>query len=489
MRFSLTKKEKLFYAISIGYIAATSFCIAMEWYWILLLPVIIATGLFIALSFDKVLFLIALLTPISLPVTLPGGIGFNFPTEPLLFGIMMLFFFKLFKERTFDKNVLRHSLTFLIIANLLWILFTTITSTMPIISLKFFLGRLWLIVCWYFLGTQLFKQKKNIYRFIWLYSVGLLGIIGYTFWVHLENGFSKKVAHWAPTPFYGDHTGYAAVIAVGIFLMGGIMLSKSLNKGNPMIKFLATTFTGIFLIAVVLSFTRAAWISILIAGALFFFMQFRFKLRTLMLLLIGVISCLVIFQKQIVIALEDATRDSDKEYVKQIHSIYNISTDDSNTERLNRWSAAIRMFKEKPIVGFGPGTYSFQYGPYQRFSEMTIISTTTGDKGNAHSEYLGPLSESGIPGLITWLCIVFLTMHRGMELYYNGRTQEVRILAACATLALTTYFVHGLMNNFLDIDKAGVPIWAMIAMIVTLEIYHNKPVLEGPEAEQGNIVN
>ena len=56
----------------------------------------------------------------------------------------------------------------------------------------------------------------------------------------------------------------------------------------------------------------------------------------------------------------------------------------------------IRMFKDRPLLGHGPGTYMFLYAPYQKPSEKTIISTNAGNRGNAHSEYLGPMAESGI---------------------------------------------------------------------------------------------
>ena len=41
-------------------------------------------------------------------------------------------------------------------------------------------------------------------------------------------------------------------------------------------------------------------------------------------------------------------------------------------------------------------------------------------------------------------------------------------------LGLVTYFSHGLLNNFLDMDKASVPIWAFVALIVVLDINHKK---------------
>jgi hypothetical protein len=40
-------------------------------------------------------------------------------------------------------------------------------------------------------------------------------------------------------------------------------------------------------------------------------------------------------------------------------------------------------------------------------------------------------------------------------------------------LALISYFIHGLLNNYLDTDKAAIPIWTSAAIIVALDIYHN----------------
>ena len=41
-------------------------------------------------------------------------------------------------------------------------------------------------------------------------------------------------------------------------------------------------------------------------------------------------------------------------------------------------------------------------------------------------------------------------------------------------MGLMTYFVHGTLNNFLDTDKLSVPFWAFIAMLVSLDVYHNE---------------
>ena len=35
-------------------------------------------------------------------------------------------------------------------------------------------------------------------------------------------------------------------------------------------------------------------------------------------------------------------------------------------------------------------------------------------------------------------------------------------------LSLTTYFSHGVLNNYLDTDKAAIPIWGLISIFITI---------------------
>jgi len=180
------------------------------------------------------------------------------------------------------------------------------------------------------------------------------------------------------------------------------------------------------------------------------------------------------FRFQFLDKLEKNKQDSSTDFVEHIQSISNISSDASNLERINRWAAAIRLFKEKPIFGWGPGTYQFVYAPYQRAKEKTIISTNYGDMGNAHSEYIGPLSESGVLGMLTFLGIVITVIFTGIRVYRRAESKEARLIAIVVLMGLISYFIHGIMNNFLDTDKASVPFWGFIAILVALDLYHSK---------------
>jgi O-antigen ligase len=129
------------------------------------------------------------------------------------------------------------------------------------------------------------------------------------------------------------------------------------------------------------------------------------------------------------------------------------------------------MFKERPFLGFGPGTYAFEYARFQEPENLTIISTNFGDMGNAHSEYLSTLAEMGVFGLLTFLFFVAALFYKGIMLYiqWDPKDIETRTLLLGMIMALTTYFVHGFLNNYLDTDKAAFPIFGFAAAFIALE--------------------
>jgi putative inorganic carbon (HCO3(-)) transporter len=178
--------------------------------------------------------------------------------------------------------------------------------------------------------------------------------------------------------------------------------------------------------------------------------------------------------------MEQNQVESSGELTEHVRSMSNISTDQSNLERINRWSCAYRMWKDKPLFGFGPGTYQFEYGRYQRSYEKTMISTDFGLRGNAHSEYLGPLAEGGVFGLLSLLMVIGTTIYTGIRVYYTSKRKSIRMFSLAALTGLVSYYFHGVLNNFLDTDKISVLFWGFTAMLVAMDIYHR----DTPEDEQ-----
>jgi len=320
----------------------------------------------------------------------------------------------------------------------------------------------------------LFRKYSNIKTFIWLFSIALLIVVVYST-IRLGNSsfFAKNASHFVVKPFYNDHTAYGAVVAFFTPIFWGL----AFNKNHKIKLRILSAFTALFFtMGVLLSYSRASWLGIIAVLFIYVAVKLKIKFRLIFIVILFTSGFLFAFWFQIIDKLEKNDQDSSSNLSHHITSITNIRTDASNVERLNRWYCAIEMFKEKPVTGWGPGTYQFQYAPFQLKRMRTIISTNFGNIGNAHSEYLGPLAEQGILGMLTFIWLAATILITGFRVYKKAQSKEVKMLGLTISLGFITYFLHGFLNNFLDSDKLAVPFFGLAAVLVALDLYHKKSV-------------
>lgn len=458
------------YVFTALFIAASMFFTYHDSFLIHAIPFIIAFVLLTFFSLRHTMLLLVFCVPFSieLSVLVPNtAFDMSLPTEPLLFGIMGIFFLKLLTERTFDKRVLTHPVSICIYVYLLWLVLTTITSEMPFVSFKYLLVRMWFIVTFYFLVTQLVHDKTYISKYIWAYTFGLLIVIVITIIKHANHGFTQKAGHFVMHPFFNDHTSYGAALAM---ILPAILILRRFTKNSFNVRFIHMCVIGIILIALVLSYTRAAWGSVVIIAGIWLMITLGIKLRSF--IFIGVLSIAIVlpFAHDIQIALTKNDEVSSTDFTSHAKSMSNITTDASNLERINRWNCALQMFQERPVFGWGPGTYMFLYAPFQHSKDRTIISTNAADLGNAHSEYLGLLSEAGLMGMFSFILIILVTVYIAFNLYHNTSNEFYKQISLFLILGLITYYIHGFLNNFLDTDKIAALFWAYTAIIVSCDI-------------------
>lgn len=449
---------------------------ANEVWWLSLLPAALLMGWAMVASVDRLLLFIVFCTPLSINLEEMelGGIGISIPTEPVMVALLLLFVLKVVLERNvLDARVWRHPVTVAIGLQLLWMAVCIVPSEMPVVSVKYMAARLWFVTTMYFMVTRLVEEPRNMHHFFWSYIAGLVIVAGYTLVHHAQYRFEHDPAHWVMSPFFKDHTSYGAIIA---FFLPFLVAAVSMPGYSRTRKGVAWVLLVVLGAALVFSYTRAAWVSLAAALGVFLVLKLRVPSWVIVCTLLAGGAVYLLNRDQITIALERNRDESSDDLAKHVSSISNISSDASNLERLNRWNCAWRMFQERPVFGWGPGTYMFQYAPFQASEDRTIISTNFGRQGNAHSEYLGPLSEQGVPGMLFVLGIIGTTTIAAVGLFKRlaSRTDDAaridrRILVA-AFIGLVTYYVHGSLNNFLDLDKASVPFWGFTAMIVVLSV-------------------
>ena len=469
----MEKRAKIawLYLIAALFVAVGLFLVVKKnTYLFFALPVVLGVLLLYIFSLDKVLLLTSFCVPLSVNLkAIESGLAISLPAEPLLMGILVLFLAKMLYDGKYDKRISHHPIAIVIYCIFVWMLVTTITSEMPVVSLKFMLSRLWFIVPSFFLCAILFKNPKNIHWFIWLYIAALCIVCIYTILHHAQFGFDGDSAHWVMTPFYNDHTAYGAALAIYLILALTYVFLPGVKSGH---RFIIIGVVALLSLALILSSCRAAWVSVIAALGVLICVLLRIKFRWIATVIVILVGLFFAFQNQIIDALEKNNQDASGDLVENVQSITNISTDASNLERINRWQSAFRLFNERPVFGWGPGTYQFVYAPYQMSKEKTIISTNAGDGGNAHSEYFGPLAEQGIVGSLLVVALVVVTVYCGIRAYKRCKNKTAKALVLGATLAFISYFVHGFLNNFLDTDKLAVPVWSLAALIAAVDVYY-----------------
>jgi putative inorganic carbon (hco3(-)) transporter len=413
---------------------------------------------------------LAFLTPFSINIEqYTNSFGLFIPTEPLLFGMMLLILLQESQKNFIPKHIWRHPIVVAAGIYVLWLIMTTISSSNPVASLKFIVAKLWFFIPLLLLGPIVLNKKKNIQTFLWLFVIGMSGVVLFTVVNHAMYGFGEKESHWVMFPFFKDHTIYGAIVAIALLLGLGLYQSK---KYTLLVQVVLLTLLLILFVGLYFSYTRAAWLSVVGAFGIGLLMKLRVKFSYL--LGVAAFAGLALFFSWDSLQMELARNKQDhttEDFGERLQSAANVTTDASNLERLNRWSCAIEMFQERPILGFGPGTYAFEYARFQDPENLTIISTNFGNLGNAHSEFLGPLSETGLPGLITFLVLIGFLFYKGITLYlkWPAEDNEIKQLIFFMVLAISSYFIHGFLNNYLDTDKACVPIWGIAAIFIALE--------------------
>ena len=442
-----------------------------ESYIILLLPAGLIMMWLFMLYRDESLAIMAFFTPFAIDYALVGNMSLSMPVEPMMIVFTVVFLFQETLMHSYDNRVLRHPVSILIMLSLVWMLFTSIVSLKPVESFKYTAVRLWFVIPFFYATAQSFQKAKHIKLFYWAYAISLAVVVAYTTAKTMQSYGELQMLHRVMRPFYNDHTAYGCVIAL---MLPGAAYFAFEPQTKLWKRLVAIGLFGLLLVGLWLSYCRAAWLSVVGALLLYVLIRLGVRIKWMLLALAVLVGLFFAFKGDIMYHMSKNTQDSSFTLSDQVKSISNISTDASNLERINRWDAAFSMWREQPWTGIGPGAYQFVYGPYQRPELMTIISTNDGDMGNAHSEYIGPLTEQGIPGALLVLAIFVVTFLTGERVYRTALNRRLAHLALIMAISLFTYYVHGVLNNFLDTDKLSVPFWAFTGAVVALDIVTEK---------------
>lgn len=417
------------------------------------------------------------LLPFSFEFSLSDSLNINIPSEPLLAIVILSIGWELLRYPSLLKQLFRKE-DILVLFFLLSFCITSIFSVMPLVSVKFTIVVTSYVFVFFFWVKHLTLTQRGLFlKLITLYSLSLLIVLVFSI-------FSYKQFYWDPTsirgifkPFYKDNT----ILGASTALLTCFWIVNLKNMKTLTFKILCLLMILLLLAGTVLSNSRAAALSLLVFGLVWIILALHIRINQIVVVIVFLILIAGIFRSSVVDFLMEnkhQSHSSELNYLEQIQSSGNISSDISNIERMNRWVSALGMFADKPLTGFGPGTYQFVYIPYQKkeyMSRLTVkdpwhIPENSG--GTAHSEYFLVLSEMGILGIFTWLILIGRWIWIVFE---KSRLHPRRHEIGMAFAVLSTYLFHAFFNNFLTTDKFAFLFWGMAAwMMVTLEDKKNE---------------
>ncbi|MDY0349542.1 MAG: hypothetical protein RBR13_12050, partial [Tenuifilaceae bacterium] len=297
--------------LSLLFIVVNSLLLYKQWFVLSLLPFALVIGMWVFFAPTKLFFALAFLVPLSIPLRrLVPDLAFDFwfPTEPILVFLLVMVILKSFKEGYFRKELMGEPVFLAMLFYLGWLLITVVTSQMPVVSIKYFFVRFWFIGVFFYLAYILFSQKfGNVRRFGLAYTVGLFCVALFSIIKQASRGLlDHKVAHGASAPFFIDHTSYGAALAFVIPLV----IALALNESRRYLKVVLWGVALFFTFALVLSYSRAAWLSLLLGGGVWLLIRLKIKFRTLLVTLLVLVAAFFTFQDEIMWRLERNTTDS-----------------------------------------------------------------------------------------------------------------------------------------------------------------------------------
>ena len=468
-------EKKIFLLFSILLLGSLALAISIEFLPLMVLPAGIFLVALLFTHFKQIYFFFLFLIPFTIEIHFNNGLGTDLPAEPLMLVFTGIFLVRLLMDiKKFDLSYFKHPISILLIIHLCWIFMTSITAENSIISLKYFLAKLWYIVPFYFLPIYIFKSKQDFKRFFWLLFSALILMVLFVLANHATMGFTFADVNLAVKPFFRNKVNYASLIVIFIpFIIAAIFWYRKRSYVKTGLIF------SLFLLlpAIYFAFTRAAMVSLILGAIAFFLIRLRIMKLSLL------IASLAVVAGSTFLLINNRYMDYAPEFEKTVsHTQFNSlveatakGQDVSTMERVYRWLAGYNMVKERPFTGFGPGNFYTSYKAYTVGSFRTYVSNNP-DKSGIHNYYLMIMVEQGVLGFLIFisLCIALLIM--GENVYHQLVDPFYKALAMACNISLIIIMAILLINDMLEAVKIGSIFFLSAAFIMIIPKLDKKSI-------------
>ena len=435
-------------------------------------------------DFKLLFYLLILSLPLSDEFQIIDGISIHIPTEPLtilLLGVSIIYI--LLNPTKLKGKFWKHPLTIMLYLNLIWIVVAVISSTHPIVSIKYLLAKIWFVVVYFFLAGYILKTYSDVKRALWLLLLATIFGVGYVMIRHGMTGFLFDEVNSVVRPIFRNHVDYGVWIAA---LLPLLFLAASWYKKDTLLRLFFTIAIVLVGFALYYSYTRGAWVAIFCVPI--FAIIVRYKMVKPALLLSTIIITLFVGfllnqNRYLHYAPEFSKTIYHEDFSDHMSATFQMQ-DMSTVERFYRWIAAVKMFEARPITGFGPGNFVNNYKKYTITAYETYISDNE-EGSSVHNYFLTMLTEQGIPGLLIFIALIFTVLIYFEKVYHQIKNKKQQYLILGIACCFMVLLINNFFSDLVEADKLGPLFFICIAILVRWDIKTNEALdLEVLEAKE-----
>ncbi len=316
----------------------------------------------------------------------------------------------------------------------------------------------------YFIASSTVSSKTRVSALtdvfvgvaVFLSIVGILENFGIEFWTWPIDWGERVDSAFDDPNLFGGYIGMGCVLA----------LSKALQTDlRPSLRAARFVSLAIIVMALILSYSRSAWLAVacsLVLFAAIVFLRRRYFFPSKLPRAATALILIAFIVPAIIMAIPRANPYSIS--IMKRASTAKSFLDEQGYLKLSYWRAATEMMKDKPAWGFGLTNFSRYYPAYSDKTDMKY--NPHGMTFDAYNDYFELGAEGGVPALLCYLATIgiffslsLLTVLR-KQTDIQARLLTLGIMCAAFVFAFQSFFFQFPMKNLPQFHN----FWLLMAM-------------------------
>lgn len=447
-------------------------------YILLAAPFAVAVLVLAIFNWKTLYWLLILCIPFSAEISLFNGVlATTVPDEQLMWLFVGIFLFLVLRYRNIMPDwFLRHSLTLILVMQLLWLIVAVAFSTDLLPSMKYLLAKMWFWTSFIILPVLVFREKKHFKRAFLLFAIPTLAHAVFAFLWHYKMNFGYQESNIVVFPFYQNHVDHSSVLSM---LFPLVLVAYQLSKGKTMSRIVLLAAIIFLIPAIYVAAARAAMLGIVFAFVVAFAIRKKMVQWVMpSIFVVMILAILAMANNNTFMKFRPSTSTAtQKTFVETVTATFT-GKDMSSMERFYRWIAGIRLSTEHPLIGVGPNNFYENYKPYTVTAFKTWVSRNP-EQSTTHNYFLFMLVEQGWPAMLLYGALLIVLFRTAQRIYHRTNDDFYKKVTMGLAMLLAVGFVNNFFSELLETHKVGAMFYISVALIIVIDHITKKEEQKG----------